>query len=221
MSWSEAQQIVDDITEQLDKKVLTGIPPQDMAAFSASAGDTVIRLKFTEPADTYIENQRVCSVKGVKIVMKKGGYPVNEEDGTLIIDNTDLGAYSDTALEIPNLDNDEDYYICAFPYSDSGLYNRAAGLRVWNENYAVRNRAKVTPKAYILYGYRKAKNDSAPGARIEPLENSVGLTPAAMDFANGTFNFGGYANAFFMPKPYMVKSNGQLDYELDHNDQTK
>jgi hypothetical protein len=221
MSWSEAQEIIDELTEQIGDKVLTGIPPQDMAAFSPAAGDGTIKLKFTEPADTFIDNQRVCSVKGVKIVMKQGGYPVDETDGTLIIDNTDIGAYSDTALEITGLNNDEDYYLCAFPYSDSGLYNRAAGLRIWNNDYAVKNRAKVTPKAYILYGYKKAKNDSAPGARVEALEMSVGLTPAKMDFTAGEFNYGGYANAFFMPKPYMVKSSGQLDYELDHSDQAK
>ena len=221
MSWSEAQNTVDELTEVMERKLHTGIPPQDMAAFTVSAGDGKISLKFTEPADTYIDNQRVCSVKGVKIVMKQGGYPVNEEDGTLIIDNTDLGAYSDTALEVTGLTNDTEYFVSAFPYSDSGLYNRAAGLRVLNDAYATRNRARVTPKAYILYGFKKAKNDSAPGARITPLEMAVGLTPASMDFVNGVFDFGGWANAFFMPKPYMVKHDGTLDYELDHNDQTK
>ena len=153
MSYAEAQYIVDELAGRMDEaaenldataaKLAAGIPPQDMQLFDVTIGDSKVKIKFTEPADTYIEGQRICSVKGVKIVMKEGGYPVNEEDGTLIIDNTELGAYTDAALEVDGLTNDTTYYIAAFPYSDSGHYNRAAGLRVYNDSYAVKNRAKV------------------------------------------------------------------------------
>lgn len=217
MSYSEAQYVIDEVLDGMPK----GIQPQDMQEFSVSIGDGQAKLKFTEPLDTVIEGQRVCSVKGVKIVMKTGGYPQDENDGTLIMDNTELGKYSEEPYIIDDLMNDQEYFISAFPYSDNGYYNRSAALRTTEETYAQKNRAKFTPKAYILYGYRKAKNDSSPSARITPLEQAVGMEKAYMDFEDGTFHWGDWGNAFFLPKPYMVKSDGTLDYELNHDDQTK
>lgn len=230
MSYAEAQYIIDETAGKVEEaaknldetatRIASGIPPQDMQAFSATIKDGGAKLKFLEPADTYIDGQRVCSVKGVKIVMKTDGYPTNENDGTLIINNTEIGKYSEDALIIDGLTNEQEYYIAAFPYSDSGHYNRAAGLRVYDDSYAIRNRARFTPKAYILYGYKKKKGDSSPATRITAIEQAAGMERACMDFAAGAFQWGDWGNAFFMPKPYMVRSDGTLDYELDHNDQT-
>lgn len=47
------------------------------------------------------------------------------------------------------------------------------------------------------------------------------MTPAAMNFTSGTFDYGSWANAFFMPKPCMLKTNGQVDYYLNENDLAK
>lgn len=233
MSYAEAQYIIDETAgkveeaaDNLDKtatRIASGIPPQDMAAFSVTAIDGGAKIKFTEPADTYIEGQRICSVKGVKIVMKQGGYPVNENDGTLVIDNVELGAYSNDALIIDGLENDTEYFICAFPYSDSGHYNRAAGLRVLNDGYAQANRARFTPQQYILYGYRRAKGDSNPATRLTATDMAAGMGKATLNTSTGKLDLKEWATAWFVTgnKPVMMKYDGTIDYELNPDDYTK
>lgn len=233
MSYAEAQYIIDEtagvVKEAADNldmvatRIASGIPPQDMQAFNVTAVDGGAKLKFTEPADTYIEGQRICSVKGVKIVMKQGGYPVNENDGTLVIDNAELGKYSNEALIIDGLENDTEYFICAFPYSDSGHYNRAAGLRVLNDGYAQANRARFTPQEYILYGYRRTKGDSNPATRLTATDMAVGMGKATLNTNTGKLDLKEWANAWFVTgnKPVMMKYDGTIDYELNPDDYTK
>ena len=189
-----------------------GVPPANMKAIYATPGDGKVKLTFTEPDDTVIDGQLICTVKGCMVRIKEGDYPVNENDGELVVDNTEPGKYSTEALEITGLQNDVAYYLSFFPYSDQGLYN-----------YNQANRREVTPKEYILYGYKINKADSNPETRITYTEMAAGMTPAAMDFENGVFNTGSWGDAWFMTgnRPYMVKSDGTVDYELDENDYTK
>lgn len=73
----------------------------------------------------------------------------------------------------------------------------------------------------IIYGVHINGADSNPKTRVRYLADAVGMTPAAMNFTSGTFDYGSWANAFFMPKPCMLKTNGQVDYYLNENDLTK
>lgn len=47
------------------------------------------------------------------------------------------------------------------------------------------------------------------------------MTPAYMDYARNKFNYGSWSDAFFMPRPCMLKYNGTVAYYLDENDYTK
>ena len=62
---------------------------------------------------------------------------------------------------------------------------------------------------------------SDPDSMVTYLEDAVGMTPAHMDFANDVFDYGSWENAFFVPKPCMLKYDGTVDYYLDPNDYTK
>lgn len=73
----------------------------------------------------------------------------------------------------------------------------------------------------VIYGVHVNGADSNPKTRVRYLADAVGMTPAAMNFTSGTFDYGSWANAFFMPKPCMLKTNGQVDYYLNENDLTK
>lgn len=77
----------------------------------------------------------------------------------------------------------------------------------------------VEPKKSIVYGFHVNPNESDSSAAITYLEDAVGMTPAAM--GESTFDYGSWGNAFFMPKPCMLKSDGTVDYYLDPNDYTK
>ena len=211
MSWAEAQYVVDNIK--------AGIAPDNMRAFSCQVGDGQVKITFTFPGDTKVENpetgaaQVISSVKGVKIVMKAGSDPIeNEYDGTLLIDSTTPGEYATTPYIATGLTNGQDYTFAAFPYSDQGAVNR---------NLA--NQRTVAPQAYILLGFKIDKNDSNPATKVSYTEQAVGLTPASVNLSTGAFNYGSFANFWFVSenKPYMVKSDGTPDYELDPMDYTK
>ena len=60
------------------------------------------------------------------------------------------------------------------------------------------------------YGYRVKIDESNPETRVEYLFDAVGMTPAKMDFAAGTFNYGSWADLWFIRDNYpcMVKSDG-------------
>ena len=74
---------------------------------------------------------------------------------------------------------------------------------------------------YIIYGFHVDSNESDPSAAVTYLEGAVGLTPAQMNYSSGAFDYGSWENAFFMPKPCMLKYDGTVDYYLNPNNYTK
>lgn len=74
-----------------------------------------------------------------------------------------------------------------------------------------------------VYGFRIDKQDSNPETRVEYLYDAVGMTPARMNFQTGQFDYGSWANAWFITgnKPCALKYDGTIDYYLDPDDYTK
>lgn len=74
-----------------------------------------------------------------------------------------------------------------------------------------------------VYGYRVNKNDSNPETRVEYLYDAVGMTPARMNYQTGRFDYGSWADVWFITenKPCAVNYNGTVDYYLDPDDYTK
>ena len=71
------------------------------------------------------------------------------------------------------------------------------------------------------FGFRIDTTNSDPTNAVTYIGNNTSYTPASMDFSTGILDYGSWGNAFFLPRPVMLKSNGTVDYELDHNDFTK
>lgn len=70
-----------------------------------------------------------------------------------------------------------------------------------------------------IYGFRINPDEPNSSTCVTYLADAVGMTPAAM--GSTTFNYGSWADAFFMPKPCMLKFDGTVDYYLDPNDYSK
>lgn len=211
MSWPEAQFIIDSIQ--------AGIAPDNMKRFACQAGDRCVKITLTWPDDTKVENpethaaQTISTVRGVKVVMKAGSDPIeNENDGTLLFESTEKSQYSTTPYVVENLKNDQPYTFAAFPYSDQGAVNRNP-----------LNQRTIVPKSYILLGFKIDKNDSNPATRVHYTEGAEGLTPAHVNLSTGAFDYGSFGDFWFVTenKPYMVKYDGTADYELDPNDYTR
>ena len=79
----------------------------------------------------------------------------------------------------------------------------------------------INAKSGVCYGVHINGAKSNPDEMITYLKDAVGMTPAHMDFANDVFDYGSWEDAFFMPRPCMVKYDGTVDYYLDPNDYTK
>ena len=69
------------------------------------------------------------------------------------------------------------------------------------------------------YGVKICKGDINPITRVTYLYDAVGMTPAHMDFSRGVFDFGGWADIWFVKNNYpcMLKYDGTEDYKLNPN----
>lgn len=72
-----------------------------------------------------------------------------------------------------------------------------------------------------ILGFHIDGNESDPAAAVTYVADAVGMTPAAMNFTTGVFNYGSWGNAFFLPRPCMLKYDGTVDYYLNPNDYSK
>ena len=192
-----------------------GVPPADMLYIQTQILPNGAKIKIKTPSDTVIEGQRICTVKGYRIILKQGSIPQNEADGTLLEDVTQLDKYESTALTIGDLANGIDYYVAAFPYSDYGLFNRNPV-----------NVAKITPQESVLFGYYDDTTDSNPETKIHYTDMCENFTPArCVATDEGGWTEGSWTEdaAWFIKgnKPFMVRYDGTLHYELDHNDYSK
>ena len=68
----------------------------------------------------------------------------------------------------------------------------------------------VRVKGAKRYGLKINKNDSNPATRCTYLFDAVGMTPAAMNYSTGAFNFGDWGDVFFVKNNYpaMVRYDG-------------
>lgn len=122
MGFPEAKWAVDQVVSKI------GVQPNNMRKFTAvSLSESSLGLNFLEPADSYYsEGGALAAVtKGVMIRMSTEGYPQGLNDGTLVVDNQNLGAYNDTFFVVNGLTEAQSYYFSAFPYSNIGVYNES------------------------------------------------------------------------------------------------
>lgn len=126
-----------------------GVPPQP-ANFTVHGGNGQAVLSWNVPENTTVEDQIICIAEGVKIQRSTDGYPKNENDGTTVVNTTELsGTYTDSGLT-----NGTTYYYRAFPYSDHQVYSR--------EKY--KNKGKATPstaaRIYALFNASEAVGET-------------------------------------------------------------
>lgn len=68
-----------------------------------------------------------------------------------------------------------------------------------------------------VYGFHINGSESDPSNAVTYLRDAIGLTPAKMNYGTGMFEYGSWKNAFFMPRPCMVKFDGTTDYYLNED----
>ena len=71
----------------------------------------------------------------------------------------------------------------------------------------------------VVYGWTVDPDESDSADCISYLNDAIGMTPASM--GRTSFSYGSWEDAFFMPRPCMLKSDCTVDYYLDPNDYSK
>ena len=181
-----------------------GIPPSVCKNLSINISGTSVSLKWQDPQNTILDKQYLCTWAGTKIVKKLGSYPKSEKDGTLVVDNKIMGQYLNSAYT-DTIVSGEDWKYAAFPYSTNGVY-------------CYNDRNKFTEA--IIYEFCINPNESNPSSSVTYPVGCLNADydSAYQDFANGNFVYGDWENAFFQPRPVMLKSDGTVDYEIYKND---
>lgn len=166
-------------------------------------------LSWKDPEDTYIENKLVSSWEKTVIVRKAGAYPTSLLDGEKVLENNVRNKYAKGYVDsdFAEDENPKDFYYRAFPVADTGAIG----------SNAVNNFVEC-----IVYGFKRAKNNSAPSTRVTPTDDAIGMVPAYMDFGTGSFNYGSWADTFIMDSftPGMLSPDGKFK-ELNKNDHAK
>lgn len=212
MAWEEAQYVVDEVLNGVKTTQITGIPPRNVSTFSVSGGNRQAKIKCTPPGDTVIDNQLICTVKGVRIVRKTGSPPIGPEDGTLVLDV--LRGQSIEATD-SDLTNGVTYYYGFFPYSDHGVYN-----------YNQANVKSVVPSAIKYWAFDHNFADKAPASCITyptGFANS-GFAKMHTNEGTGTVTAGDWLDflqSTLKNYPFMVAKDGKANYALNPNDYTK
>ena len=101
----------------------TKISPKATINPSIISGNTKCTITWGDPDDVIADGVVLSTWKGTKLVMKETGYPENENDGTVLVDNKTKDAYVSTGYEVTGLTNGNTYYFKLFPYSTDGIYN--------------------------------------------------------------------------------------------------
>ena len=126
-------QLMHDDTVLIELKISGGgtkIAPKDTVDPAILNGNAKVTISWGDPGDVIIDGIVLSAWKGTKLVMKESGYPENENDGTLILDNTVRDAYKASGYVVDGLTNGNTYYFELFPYSTDGVYNYSASNRL-------------------------------------------------------------------------------------------
>ena len=148
-----------------------GIAPSNVSDLKIKVGNTKLTIFWSDPGNTVVEGQTLCTWKGTKLVIKAGAYPENAKDGTVLVDNQVLDAYKTNGFEISNLNNGTTYYFALFPYADTGATNLNSA-----------NRISGTPQPYRTMTAVIDLTNSNPLSSVTYADDAAGMTKGSADW---------------------------------------
>lgn len=147
-----------------------GIAPNNVSDINLKTGNTKLTITWSDPSDTIVDGQTLCTWKGTKLVQKAGTFPENAKDGTLLLDNQTRDKYKTNGFEITGLINGETYYFALFPYSDTGATNLNTA-----------NRISGTPQSYKTMTAVIDLSNSNPLSSVTYADDAAGMTKGSAD----------------------------------------
>lgn len=172
-----------------------GIAPSNVSDLKIKVGNTKLTIFWSDPGNTVVEGQTLCTWKGTKLVIKAGAYPENAKDGTVLVDNQVLDAYKTNGFEISNLNNGTTYYFALFPYADTGATNLNSA-----------NRISGTPQPYRTMTAVIDLTNSNPLSAVTYADDAAGMTKGSADWDD-----------FFGHYPVLLDASGNELGKLNPN----
>lgn len=148
-----------------------GIAPNNVSDLKIKVGNEKLTIFWSDPGDTVVEGQTLCTWKGTKLVQKAGSFPESPKDGTIICDNQTLDAFKTNGFEINGLVNGQTYFFALFPYADTGATNTN-----------VANRVKGTPQPFKKMTAIIDLSNSNPTSSVTYADDAVGMTAGSSDW---------------------------------------
>lgn len=186
-------------------------PPYGPNSVKFSYTENSVSINWGDPSDTMSGDDVIAKWAGTYLVRNESRIPLDETDGTVLVNNKVKDAYKTAPFVDSGLILGKTYYYNLFTYSDLNKFNRDyQGI-------------SVTPKKVMKYGVRIDQNNSDPDAAVTYLYNAVGKRPASVNLETGEFNYGDWADVGFVKdcKPCMLRYDGTVDYYLNPNDYSK
>ena len=154
----------------------------------------------------YNELENKPSINGFVLVGNKTGADLG------LASQSDLEDYATNASVVAGLATKQDALSSSqLAAVNSGITSELVTQIRTNQN----NILLLQQKTAKVYGFHVNPNESDSSAAVTYLMDAVGMTPAKM--GSTTFDWGSWADAFFIPKPCMVKPDGTVDYYLNPN----
>ena len=196
--------------------------PDHVEKAIASKIDKAYEITVVPPKNTVIDG----SIKSKTVILYVAGnskhypeyiYDSDQDLGEEVINLpysyaiTDMGGieYQEYKVTIDNPEN-KDLFFKVFPINACGVYNNDP-----------ENECMIAD----VYGYDIDINDSNPKTRVSypSYVLNANYKSISIDLNNNEYILGDWENAFFIKdtRPVMLKYNGEVDYELDHNNQRK
>lgn len=198
-------------------------PIKDHYDFSGWTGEngsspqtTVIIPTGSYGDKTYTANYtlKTYTVEFVQLFVTKNGDTISSS-----VLSTENVTWGNTVTIVPTATNVTFYSSDLLWYNSdkTTLFDRTAPIMENKLVYVIYERESIT------YGFKIAKNDSNPDTRVTYTDDAVGMTPASMNYSTGVFNYGDWADAWFVKDNYPValKYDGTEDYKLNPNDYSK
>ena len=99
-------------------------PPKNIPNFFIMPGVLKVYISVQDPNDFIFDGMTLSVWEGTKVVYRTDRFPNNENDGTVVFNNTLRNFYRDYEFELGGLDSRLTYYFGIFPYTVDGVYNR-------------------------------------------------------------------------------------------------
>lgn len=196
----------------------TSFSAQGAATFRVHETGTYT-LESSYGGETY-SSQVVVSAEQTYSVSIDVAATVTITTGASILNGQTLTAKKGAASETAVITNG----VATFKLTDAGIWD-INGIKV-----NVEQLGQTYTDQIIVFAYHYSESDSSPDSGDYPSGyDNYGWTPFAMDLSSGAPSYGGWDPAgtnadklkFFYPKSCMLKYNGERDYYLDEDDESK